>query len=670
MGAMLFRNRIERHRVQGAFLRGRRYDAVLIGESHLSMSKLPALLLSSLLLVIGVARADELRPEAAVSDADYPGTLQLSVDATDISRRIYQVRERIPVQAGPLKLWYPQWIPGNHAPTGPINQFAGLVISGNGQRIPWRRDPLDVYAFELEVPAGVDMLEIEFQSLSPTADDQGRVAMTTELMSVQWSRLLLYPAGHDARRIRFEPSLRLPAGWRLGTALESAGSEGDAHRFKPLALVDLVDSPVYAGRHFKRFDLDPGAKIPVHLDVVADAAELLEAKPQILEAHRALVKQADRVFGPRPFAHYDFLLALSDQFSDIGLEHHQSSENGTFPGYLTGDAPFGDNYLLAHEYTHSWNGKFMRPATLWTPHYNTPMQNDLLWMYEGQTEYWAWVLATRAGLYTPQQAREVLAATAATFEHRAGRGWRNLGDTVYQGIVDFNDAPQAWESWQRGYDFYDEGILVWLDVDTKLGELSKGKRSLDDFARGFFGGHAGRLEVRRYGFDDVAGALEKVQAHDWAGYLRERIDGHGPGAPLDGLARAGWKLVYTDMPNAAIADVEGDQQLDDFSYSIGLKLSRDDGKIDEVLWGSPAYRAGLAKDARLVAVDGTAYTAERLKRAIGAARTTGNALDLLVRQGDAYRTLPIEYRGGLRYPHLERVAGTPDRLGALLSPRK
>ena len=288
-----------------------------------------------------------------VADRDFPGTIQLAVDATDLSRRVYQVRERIPVQPGPLKLWYPQWIPGNHAPTGPINQFAGLVITGNGQRIEWRRDPLDVYAFALEVPAGVDTLEIEFQWLSPTASDQGRVAMTTELMSVQWSRLLLYPAGYDARRIRFEPSLRLPAGWRFGSALESAGSEGDLHRFQPLALVDLVDSPVYAGRYFKRYDLDPGAKVPVHLDVVADAPELLEEKPEILEAHRALVRQADRVFGTRPFAHYDFLLALSDQFSGIGLEHHQSSENGTFPGYLTGDAPFSDNYLLPHEYTHS-----------------------------------------------------------------------------------------------------------------------------------------------------------------------------------------------------------------------------------------------------------------------------------------------------------------------------
>jgi predicted metalloprotease with PDZ domain len=469
------------------------------------MARLVILLFCLLGLPFSV-RAQAPAAAPAVSDHDYPGVISLAVDATDVSRRIYQVRERIPVQPGPLKLWYPQWIPGNHAATGPINQFAGLVIAGNGQRIEWRRDPLDVYAFHLQVPAGVATLDIEFQSLSPTADDQGRVAMTTELMSVQWSRLLLYPAGYDARRIRFEPSLRLPEGWQFGSALETEGSEGGVNRFQALALVDLIDSPVYAGRYFKRFELDTGANAPVRLNVVADAPELLNAKPEILAAHRALVTQADRVFGPRPFVHYDFLLALSDQFSGIGLEHHQSSENGTFPGYLTGDAPFTDNYLLPHEYVHSWNGKFMRPTVLWTPHYNTPMQNDLLWVYEGQTEVWAWVLATRAGLYTPQQAREVLAANAAMFEHRAGRGWRSLQDTVYQGIVDFNDAPQAWESWQRGYDFYDEGTLVWLDVDSKLRELSKGKRSLDDFARGFLGGYAGEVTVRSRGASARTGA--------------------------------------------------------------------------------------------------------------------------------------------------------------------
>ena len=633
------------------------------------MTRLMILLFCLLGLPFSV-RAQAPAAALVVSDHDYPGVISLAVDATDVSRRIYQVRERIPVQPGPLKLWYPQWIPGNHAATGPINQFAGLVIAGNGQRLEWRRDPLDVYAFQLEVPAGVTALDIEFQSLSPTADGQGRVAMTTELMSVQWSRLLLYPAGYDARRIRFEPSLRLPEGWQFASALETSATDSGTTRFNALALVDLVDSPVYAGRHFKRFDLDPGAKIPVRLNVIADAPELLEAKPEILAAHRALVRQADRVFGARPFAHYDFLLAVSENFTGIGLEHHQSSENGTYAGYLTGDAPFFDNDLLPHEYAHTWNGKFMRPSMLWTPHYNTPMQDDLLWVYEGQTQYWAMVLASRAGLWTPEQAHEVLAKTAAVHDHRAGRSWRNLQDTVHQGIVDFNDAPQAWESWQRGYDYYSEAALVWLDVDTRLRELSGGKRSLDDFARGFFSGGTGKAETRAYGFDDVVEALNDVQRHDWAGFLRERIDGHGPGAPLDGLARAGWKLVYNETPNAAIADAEKEQEFDDFSYSLGLRIASDEGRIDEVVWDSPAWRAGIAKDVQVVAVNGTAYKAERLKRVIAAAKTSGAGMELLLRQGEAYRSVRIDYRGGLRYPHLERIAGTPDRLSQVLAARR
>ncbi|HPU50589.1 MAG TPA: hypothetical protein PK359_03435, partial [Burkholderiaceae bacterium] len=328
----------------------------------------------------------------------------------------------------------------------------------------------------------------------------------------------------------------------------------------------------------------------------------------------ALVRQADRVFGTRPFAHYDFLLALSDQFSRIGLEHHQSSENGTFPDYLSGGAPFTDNYLLPHEYAHSWNGKSLRPEKLWTPHYNTPMHNELLWMYEGQTEFWAWVLAARAGLYTPPQAQEVLAANAALFEHRVGRRWRDLQDTVYQGIIEFNDAPQAWPSWQRGYDFYDEGTLLWLDVDMKLRELSRDKRSLDNFARNFFGAgtSTGKMGVQTYDFDAVVTALQAVQAHDWAGFLRARIDSLGPGAPLQGLERAGWVLVYNDAPNAAITDMEGSQQLDDFSYSLGLKIASTGGKVNEVLWESPAFRAGLAKDMQVLAIDGMVYNADHM----------------------------------------------------------
>lgn len=624
-------------------------------------------------LTVGLPAAQAQAPDAAspasatLADRDYPGEIVLDVDASDIARRIQQVRERIPVTPGPLTLWYPKWIPGNHAPTGPINQIAGLVISGNGQRIPWRRDPADMYAFQLDVPAGVETLEIAFQYLSPTSSAQGRVAMTPQMLSLQWHRVLLYPAGHDARRIRVAPSLRLPAGWSSATSLQIASSDGDRQRFRATDLMELVDSPVYAGRHFQRFDLDTGTA-PVRLNAMADAAEQLQASPRMITAHRELVQQADRVFGPRPFAHYDFLLALSDSFSGIGLEHRQSSENGTYADYLRGDAAFIDNDLLPHEYVHAWSGKFRRPATTWAPHFNIAVDNTLLWVYEGQTQYWAVVLAARSGLWTQEQARAVLANTLATGVQQPGHDWRNLQDTVHQGIVDFNDAPQAWGSWQRGYDFYSEGSLLWLAIDARMRERSGGRRTLDDFARRFHQGAGADAPVSLYGFDEVVHTLDNVQHDDWRGFLHARLEGLGKQAPLDGLERSGWTLVYNDEPNIAIGDAESAAGHDDFRFSIGLKIAAD-GSISETLWDSPAFRANLAKDMTVVAVNGTAYSGERLKRAITTAKTAKVPIELLVRQGEQYSTTRLDYHDGLRYPHLQRIPMTHDHLSEILAPR-
>lgn len=621
----------------------------------------------ALLLAASASRAQSGIP-ATVADADYPGTIALQVDASDIDRRIQRVRERIPARPGPLVLWYPKWIPGNHSPTGPIHQFAGLVVRGNGRRIAWTRDDVDMYAFHLDVPPGVDAIDIEFQYLSPTAKDQGRVAMTPDMLDLQWHRVLLYPAGFDTDRIRIEPSLALPQGWQSATALQVAARDGDILRYAPVSVTTLVDSPVYAGLNFKRIALDPDAERPVSIAAFADAPEDLGVCASVLAAHRALVRQADRVFGPRPFAHYDFLLAASGTFSRIGLEHRQSSEIGVPPGYLRGEAPFGENTLLSHEYAHAWNGKFRRPAMLWTPDYNVPMRNELLWLYEGQTEYWSIVLAARAGLLTPEQGRETLADLAATQAQRRGHDWRSLQDTVFEGIVEFNDAPQAWESWQRAYDFYGEGALLWLDVDTRIRTLSKGTRSLDDFARGFFGGAKDAETISTYGFDDIVAALEAVQPGDWRDYLRARLDGDKP--LLDGIARGGWTLEYDAEPNLAVADAEGADEVDDFRYSLGLKIARDGGTINEVVWDSPAFAAGLARDVVVVAVDGNAYSAKRLEQAIIAAQSKPKPVELLVRQADRLRRVAIDWRDGPRAPHLVRDAQAPDLLGAILAPRR
>jgi predicted metalloprotease with PDZ domain len=606
----------------------------------------------------------------AAQDTAYPGVIRLSVDATDLDRRIFRVRETIPLaQAGPVTLLYPKWLPGNHAPNGPLNDLAGLVIRANGQAVAWRRDPVDVFAFHLEAPAGATSLDLEFQFVSPTARDQGRVVVTQEMLNLQWNQVVLYPAGHFTRRILVSPGVRLPAGWKFATALDGPSRSGDEVRFKPTDLETLVDSPMFAGRYFKQIDLDAGGRAPVRLNVVADSPDLLDATPAQLAPHQALVVQADKLFGARHFDHYDFLFALTDRMGGIGLEHHRSSENGTSPRYFADwskDAPSRD--LLPHEFVHSWNGKFRRPADLWTPDYATPMRDSLLWVYEGQTQYWGQVLAARSGLWSRQEALDALAMTAALYGQRPGRSWRSVEDTTNDPIVN-GRRPLPWVSWQRSEDYYSEGQLVWLDADTLIRERSGGKRSLDDFARAFFGVGDGSWTPLTYGFDDVVGALNKVEPYDWTTFLRTRLVDVAPQPPLDGLARGGWRLTFSDQPSEFWKDNEARRRNADFSYSIGLSIGRD-GAIDGVFWDGPAFKAGLTAGGKLLAVNGVAYDPDELKQAIGDAKTGSAPIQLLVQTGERFRTVPVDYHGGLRYPRLERIEGTPDRLSAILAPRK
>ena len=606
------------------------------------------------------------QPTIARADAG-PGALRIDVDARDIERHVQQVKLHIPVTPGPLTLVYPRWIPGHHAPTGPINQIAGLVFHANGQVVRWHRDPVDMYAFQLEVPAGTSELQAEFQYFSPTSKSQGRIATTPDMLAIQWHRLLLYPAGKPVADQRIESTLHLPQGWQSASSLSTTTRNADAIRYDETSVETLVDSPVYAGAHLRTIPLAAGAQ-PVSLDVMADNARALDITPKVLAAHRALVTQADRVFGQRPFAHYDFLLAVSKQFSGIGLEHLQSSENGLHAGYLLGETPFVDNDLLAHEYVHAWNGKWMRPEPTWTPDYQQPMRNSLLWMYEGQTQYWAFVLAARSGLYTREQAMAVLARNVAEVETRSGRRWRDLEDTGNQGIIDFDGSPQAFEDWQRGYDFYTEGSLLWMDVDARLRELSGGRRSLDDFARAFFAGPAGPRTIKRYVEADIIATLRSIEPkEDWNRFLDQRLHDHDA-APNAWLARNGWKLVWKDTANAAVADSEQSGSYRDFSYSLGLVIGNE-GDIQQVRWNSPAWRAGMARDLRVIAVNGRTYDGERLDNALRDAMHSRQPTTLLVRDRDAVRSIVIPYFDGPRQPHLERIANTPDSLAALLAPR-
>ncbi|WP_395944041.1 M61 family metallopeptidase [Brevundimonas sp.] len=606
----------------------------------------------------------------APRDVAYPGVIQLDVDATNLAQHIFDVTETIPVsQSGPLTLFFPEWLPGNHGPVGPVAQLAGVEITANGQRVEWVRDTLSPFAYHLTVPAGATELVVKLQHLSPTTGAQGRITMTPEMLNIQWEKMLLYPAGHWSRNITVQPTVKFPAGWQFGTALEPETKDGDLQTFKPVNLEVLIDSPVFAGVHYRQIDLDPGGRSRVVANFVADEAKSLEATDDQIQILRNLVTQMDRLYGARHFDHYDFLVAMTDKLGGIGLEHHRSSENSVDPAFFTGwDTHLGDRDLLSHEMNHSWDGKWRRPADQYVPNFNSPLQNSLLWVYEGQTQYYGQVIAARSGLLTKEQAIDSLALTAATYDNRVGREWRAMQDTTNDPIIS-QRQPKGWLSWQRDEDYYSEGQLIWLDVDTTIREKTGGRKSLDDFARAFYGVQDGDYSPAPYTFEDVVAALNGVVANDWASFLRTRLDGHGPGAPLDGLARGGWKLTYAETPNAYQKTLYGELKRNDFTYSLGIQTG-ESNNIRSVQWDSPAFKAGLATGMEILAVNGSAANADRLAAAITAAKDPAVPVTLIVKDGDQYKTVVLDYHDGLRYPRLERIAGTPDRLSDILTPRR
>ncbi|MBL0947821.1 peptidase M61 [Brevundimonas sp.] len=605
-------------------------------------------------------------------DQAYPGVIRYEVDATDIDRKIISVRQTIPVSAGPLTLLYPKFIPGNHAATGPIQLIAGLTIHGDGDRIEWLRDTIDPYAFHIEVPRGVDEIVVEFQWLTQPDASNWRVVMASAMLNMQWEKAVLYPAGYRHSRITFAPSIRLPEGWQYGVAMDTVSFENGVATFAPVSLETLADSPMFAGAHYRAYDLDPGGRSPVTLHIVADQPEQIAPTPEQLAKYEALVDEADLLFGSRHFDRYEFLLGLTREMGGIGLEHHRSSENTAPPNFF-GDgweASHGTRTLLPHEFVHSWNGKFRRPADQLTPNLNVPVQNTLLWVYEGQTEYWGEVLTVRSGLGTPEEALASFAGIAAFYQYQSGREWRSLQDTTNNNLLGYR-ASSPWPSWMRGTgDYYRESALIWLDADTLIREKTGDTKSLNDFARLFFGIDDGSWEATPYTFDDVVAALNAVVPHDWAGFLRDRLDAVGPDAraPLDGIERGGYRLVYTDSPTEVETRINGSGP-GDYLYSLGFYLAGGN-RIVAVQWDSPIFNAGIGAGWTLVSVNGERASPEVLSNAITAARTSPAPIVLEVRNARGSRTLEIDYHDGLRYPRLERIPGTPDRLGDILSPMR
>lgn len=601
----------------------------------------------------------------AVRDVPFPGTIQLTVDATDVTRAIFQVHEHVPVpHGGDFVLLYPKWLPGNHSATGQINKVAGFRASANGHELTWVRDNLDVYAFHVQVPDAVRAIDIDFQYVSPTMGNQGRIVATPDMASIEWIANSMYPAGYYVRDIPVQASVIVPTGWKVATALRASQQTGSRIDYPVTSYEILMDSPLIAGAHYRKIPLSSD----VTLDVIADNDAELAAKPEQIAVHERLVQQAVKAFGSQHYDHYDFLLTISDQLGGEGLEHHRSSEDGVDRGYFTDwENKLHDRNLLPHEFTHSWDGKFRRAADLWTPDYRTPMQDDLLWVYEGQTQFWGYVLGARSGMLSKKDTLDAIAATAATYSTGTpGRTWRPLVDTTNDPII-AERSPQPWRSWQRSEDYYSEGQLIWIDVDRILRQQSGGKRSIDDFAKAFFGVRDRDYGELTYNFDDIVATLNRVQPYDWRGYLQRRVYDLAANPPLEGITEGGYRLIYTDEPGNWWKSNEKNNKLTDLTYSGGLGINNE-GKVIGVLWDSPAFNAGISVGDQIVAVNNRTFDADGLKQAIKEAVGNGSSPELLVKGADLYRSVKLEWHGGLRYPHLEKVSKGEGTLDALLAP--
>lgn len=611
-----------------------------------------------------------LAPALAVPAAAQTNSAEsISLDITDAPRKILHARLTIPVHPGELTLVYPEWIPGEHGPTGPIDNFAGLEFSANGRPIAWRRDDVNMYAFHLTVPDGVTRVDAKLDFLAtaaPTGFSSG-ASTNANLCVVNWNQVLLYPADTAAKNVTFEPSIKIPEGWKFGTALTRVSTEGTVTRFRAVPLNELVDSPLLAGRFFREIPLAPEVTPKHFLDLAGDGPEDLKVSPEKVSAFSNLVREAGALYKSHHYTSYHFLLTLSDSVSHFGLEHHQSSDDRVGARtFLDDNLELLAGDLLPHEFTHSWNGKYRRPAGLATSNFQQPMKGDLLWVYEGLTQYLGDVLAARSGIWTAEQYRTSLAASAAELDHRPGRTWRDLQDTAVAAQILYGTGGQ-WDNWRRSTDYYAEGELIWLEADITIRRLSHGAKSLNDFCAHFLGlGGNTPPELVPYTFEQVVQALNDVQPYDWAQFFRERLTSKSAHAPLGGIENGGYTIEYTDQPNEFIRASESIDHGVNAWYSLGMRVA--DNMIADVLMGSPAYHAGLGPGMKIIAVNGRSASDDLLRDAIRETKNNATAIELILENAGFFKVVKIDYRGGEKYPHLIRRANSPDLLDAILKP--
>jgi predicted metalloprotease with PDZ domain len=603
----------------------------------------------------------------AVSASAAPITIR--VDAVDAPAHLLHAHLSIPATAGPMSLFYPKWIPGEHGPTGPIVGLSGLRFSANGAPVTWTRDPVEMYEFHVNVPAGASTLEVDLDYLLPppgTAFTAGASA-SPRLAVLSWNTVLLYPRTSHSDALQYEPTLRIPAGWKYATGLETRSNTSNEIRFETASLTTLIDSPVQMAANLKSIDIPNGTGLRHTIDLASENAFALETPADFATRYSRLVDETTALFGANHYRHYDWLFTLSNQVEHFGLEHHESSDDRTSEDAITDEeARKWVSTLLAHEFVHSWNGKYRRPAGLATPSYEKPMTGELLWVYEGLTTYLGELLPYRSGLLTAEEYRDQVAANAAQMTEHVGRTWRPLIDTAVAAQVLYGSGG-AGRAWRRSVDFYPEGSLIWLDVDMTIRQLSAGKRSLDDFCRAFYGGSSGRPELRTYTFDDLVNALNGVTPNDWRSFLNQRLNSMSATPPLGGIETAGWRLIYNDQPNLAIQYGEHANKSLDLDDSLGFTV-KDNGSIADVIPNSPAAQAGIVSGSRLIAVNGRRFSKDALRDAVKASAKATNPLEMIVESGEFYTTARIAYSGGIRYPHLERVSGKPDLLDVLGKP--
>ena len=598
--------------------------------------------------------------------------INIVLDATDAPRKIFHSQLAIPATPGTLTLYYPKWIPGEHAPSGPAIDLAGLKFTANGQLLKWRRDLADNWAIHVEVPAGVQEVHASLDYLAPSESDQSLfsagASATQKMTVISWNQVLLYPKGWTADQLTYSASLRLPPGWKFGTPLPVASHSGDEIRFEAVSLYTLVDSPVIGGEYLKVVPLNQGQNPPVEMDIAADSAIALEAPQEVWENYSNLVKQATTLFGATHYRDYHFLFSLSDHVAHFGLEHHESNDSRSEERTLI-DPEIRALHasLLPHEYVHSWNGKYRRPADLTTSDYEQAMQDDLLWVYEGLTEYLGDVLTSRSGLWTPQQYRDELARSAAMLDHRPGRTWRNLQDTADAAALLYY-TPKEWDSWRRDVDYYDEGELDWLWVDTIIRQRTGGKKSIDDFCKLFHGAPSTPPTVKTYTFDDVVNTLNQIAPYDWRGFWNERLSSHGPGAPLGGIEGSGWKIVYDESRSEMMRAWENDHRTLNAAFSVGL-LVKENGDIEDTIEGMDAAHAGIGPGMKILAVNGRRFTPQVFRDALYEGKNNTQPLQLLVENTDYFRTFVLDYHGGEKYPHLVRDESKPDSLSEIIRAR-